>query len=100
MASPFNPSDATPELVDRLNATADRWPEAIAVDTNQPIARSVEAAYCQVMAGPPQPNSAPSPIRIEPFSLAEETIELFLARVKRFEVSVDIGSARTERERR
>jgi aminoglycoside phosphotransferase family enzyme/adenylate kinase family enzyme len=85
MADPYNPSDATPELVDRLNRSVDPWPEAIEIDTDQSIAGSVQAAYCHVMDGDADAEQRDESIRIEPFLLARETIDLFLARVKRFD---------------
>lgn len=97
MASPFNPSDATPDLVDRLAETSDPWPEAGVVNTNQSIASSVEEAYCLVMVGPPEPEHQPMAIRIEPFTLGQETVEFFLARTKRF--TLRPGPDRPGRER-
>lgn len=49
MATVYNPSDATPEIADRLAQDFDPWPNADLVDTNQPIARSLDSAYCHVM---------------------------------------------------
>lgn len=55
MASVYNPSDATPELVDVLADQFDDWPEAAPIDTGSSIAESVKTAFCAVMLdhGPP-----------------------------------------------
>ena len=44
MASVYNPSDATPELVDYMAERFDEWPEATPIDTSQSVAISVDAA--------------------------------------------------------
>lgn len=44
MASIYEPSDATPELVDVMAERFDPWPEASAVSTNQPVEASVSGA--------------------------------------------------------
>lgn len=44
MASVYNPSDATPELVDYLAERFDEWPESTPIDTSGSIAQSLTAA--------------------------------------------------------
>jgi predicted kinase len=39
-----DPSDATPDVADRMHAAADPWPEAIAMDTRAAAAEVVAAA--------------------------------------------------------
>ena len=51
-ASIYNPSDATPELVDHMMARFDPWPEAREISTNQPVAKSLEDAADAVLGRP------------------------------------------------
>ena len=51
-ASIYNPSDATPELVDHMMARFDPWPEAREISTNQRIADSVDDAVDAVLGRP------------------------------------------------
>ena len=89
MASLYNPSDATPDIADRLLAAFDQWPEAARVGTGCAIVSSVDSAYGRVMAGSllqpldgrrarPGP---PGPLRVVDTALSHETIGLFLSRV-------------------
>ncbi len=44
MADGWNPSDATPEIVDHLGSLREPWPGAVALDASHPIADVVAAA--------------------------------------------------------
>lgn len=90
MASMYNPSDATPEVVDHLVARFEHWPEARTVDTDQPVDRTIAAAYCRVMADPdsartdsPRTGSARTDlrsVRVDAGELTSETIAFYLRR--------------------
>ena len=49
MASIYNPSDATPDLVDFMADRFDVWPEAIAIDTSKTPAEGIHAA-CEAVS--------------------------------------------------
>ena len=51
-ASIYNPSDATPELVDHMLARFDPWPEARDISTNQTVGESVDQAVDAVLGRP------------------------------------------------
>ena len=51
-ASIYNPSDATPELVDHMLARFDPWPEARDISTNRAIAESLDEAVDAVHGRP------------------------------------------------
>ncbi len=51
-ASIYNPSDATPALVDHMAARFDPWPESRDIDTNQAIADSLSDAVDAVLGRP------------------------------------------------
>ncbi|MCB0996602.1 MAG: AAA family ATPase [Acidimicrobiales bacterium] len=51
LASAYDTSDATPEVVDHFAATRSDWPEAVAVDTTKPVPVCVEDVLGQVRAG-------------------------------------------------
>lgn len=51
-ASIYNPSDATPDLVDHMMDRFDPWPEARGISTNQAIAASLDEAVDAVLGRP------------------------------------------------
>lgn len=51
LAAAYDPSDATPEVVDHFAAHQDEWPEAIEVDTTRPVAECLEDVLGEVRAG-------------------------------------------------
>lgn len=64
MASVYNPSDATPELVDYMAERFDEWPEAIPVDTGQSVAASIDSALRALLPHlPVRRQAAPTPVR-------------------------------------
>ncbi len=99
MASVYNPSDADVEVVDRINAEFAPWPAATIVDTNQPIADSVEAAYRGVLGGPENARH-PDTMRVDEATLTDETIGFFLSRVSTTTFAAQISIERTEKEDR
>jgi predicted kinase len=64
MASVYNPSDATPELVDYMAERFDAWPEAIPIDTSRSVALSLDAASRALFPHiPDRRPPAPEPLR-------------------------------------
>jgi len=62
MASVYNPSDATPELVDFIADRFDPWPEATTIDTSGTVAASVAGAMAAVLSQDSSPCAA-TPMR-------------------------------------
>jgi len=58
MASIYNPSDASPELVDYIAKHFDDWPEATCVDTSGDIATNIATA-CQTVSPVTEPAASP-----------------------------------------
>lgn len=57
MASMYNPSDATPDLVDHIADRFESWPEATPIDTAGSVQASLAAAMAAVL---PEPHQQPS----------------------------------------
>ena len=82
MASPGEPSDATPEIAEYVAAAFEPWPTAFVVDTAQAIADSVAAACDRVVCDDETPPPASGgPARINEQILGWETVEFFLSRI-------------------
>lgn len=84
MASPYNPSDATPAIADHIAAGFDPWPAAMPIDTTGSIADSIEQAYGLVM-GEPGDRTAEhqQAVALDGAVLNEEIIGFYLSRVTR-----------------
>lgn len=64
MASVYNPSDATPELVDYLAERFDTWPQATPIDTSQSVATTMQAVLRSLWAEVPGREPVPmTPVR-------------------------------------
>lgn len=50
LADGWSPSDATPEIVDHMKNSSDRWNEATSLDTSQPVGQNVRQAI-EIVAG-------------------------------------------------
>ncbi len=96
MATVYNPSDATPEIAERIQESFDPWPAAAIIDTNRSIAQSIDSAYCQVMDSSDRDASTET-MRVDGAMLTEETISLFLSRASAgVFVRAGLRSKRTE----
>ena len=64
MASVYNPSDATPELVDYLAERFDTWPQATPIDTSQSVATTIQTVLRALRAEVPGWEPVPmTPVR-------------------------------------
>lgn len=61
LADGWNPSDATPEIVDHLAERHDPWPEAFQLDTSTPIAKTRQAVIALFAQPASVPGEPPAP---------------------------------------
>ena len=61
LADGWNPSDATPEIVDHLAEHHDPWPEAVELDTAAPLEQTMEAVIALVDEPAREPGSPATP---------------------------------------